>query len=111
MNAEVSIGGEALRMAGENWTMWLNITNLALGIVTVVALLVVFSAVGWDLLARKLGRAPTRVDLSSIDAELQALLHGGPHSLSVPGLGLTMADGGERLEPPKSETSEKKSQE
>lgn len=83
-------------MAGENWTMWLNITNFALGIVTVVALLVVFSAVGWDLLVRKTGRAP-QVDLRNIDADLKALLHGS-HSLSVPGLGLTMADGGERVD-------------
>src|SRR5947209_20335580 len=36
-------------MAGENWTMWLNITNFALGIVTLLALLLVFLAVGWDL--------------------------------------------------------------
>lgn len=84
-------------MAGENWTMWLNITNFALGIVTLIALLVVFSAVGWDLLVRKVGRAP-QVDLRNIDADLKALLQGS-HSLSVPGLGLTMADGGERVEP------------
>jgi hypothetical protein len=84
-------------MAGENWTMWLNITNFALGIVTLVALLVVFSAVGWDLLVRKAGRAP-QVDLRNVDADLKALLQGS-HSLSVPGLGLTMADGGERVEP------------
>ncbi|HEV3512678.1 MAG TPA: hypothetical protein VGS05_13315 [Candidatus Sulfotelmatobacter sp.] len=83
-------------MAGENWTMWLNITNFALGIVTLIALLVVFFAVGWDLLVRKVRRAP-QVDLSNIDADLKALLQGS-HSLSVPGLGLTMADGGERVE-------------
>lgn len=77
--------------------MWLNITNFALGLVTLVALLVVFFAVGWDLLVRKVGRAP-QVDLSNIDADLQGLLQGS-HSLSVPGLGLTMADGGERVEP------------
>jgi len=98
-------------MAGENWTMWLNITNFALGMVTVVALLVVFFAVGWDLLVRKAGRAPARLDLRNIDEELQALLHAGSHSLSVPGLGLTMADGGERVEPSKADASNKKSQE
>ena len=96
-------------MAGENWTMWLNITNAALGLVTLVALLVVFFAVGWDLHVRKLGRAPSRFNMNNIDEELQALLHGGSHSLNVPGLGLTMADGGEKIEPPK--TSNKKSQE
>lgn len=84
-------------MAGENWTMWLNITNFALGMVTLVALLVVFFAVGWDLLVRKVTR-PERVDLKNIDADLRALLQGS-HSLTVPGLGLTMADGGKHIEP------------
>ena len=93
-------------MAGENWTMWLNITNFALGIVTLVALLLVFFAVGWDLLVRKV-RAP-KPDWSAVDSELRALLHGGSHSLSVPELGLTMADGGERIEPDKSDRSGKK---
>ena len=95
-------------MAGENWTMWLNITNFALGIVTLIALLVVFSAVGWDLLVRKVGRTP-EIDLRHIDADLKALLQGS-HSFSVPELGLTMADGGERIEPSKDKGS-KKSQE
>lgn len=84
-------------MAGENWTMWLNITNFGLGIVTLVALLVVFFAVGWDLLVRKVSR-PERVDLKNIDADLRAMLEGS-HSFSVSGLGLTMADGGKPIEP------------
>ena len=95
-------------MGGENWTMWLNITNLALGVVTLIALLVVFFAVGWDLLVRKV-KSPASTDLRNIQADLQSLFHGGSHSLSVPGLGLTMADGGEKIEPPKSETSKRKS--
>jgi len=95
-------------MAGENWTMWLNITNFGLGIVTLIALLVVFFAVGWDLLVRKVGRPPA-VDLRNIDADLKALLQGS-HSLSVPELGLTMADGGEPIEPSTGKSS-KKSQE
>ena len=93
-------------MAGENWTMWLNITNFALGIVTLIALLVVFFAVGWDLLVRKTGRAP-EVDLRHVDADLKALLQGGSHTFSVPELGLTMADGGERLGPAKEKSSKK----
>jgi hypothetical protein len=94
-------------MAGENWTMWLNITNFALGIVTLIALLVVFFAVGWDLLVRKIARTP-EVDLRGIDADLKALLRGGSHSFSVPELGLTMADGGERIGPPNKKTGGKK---
>ena len=93
-------------MAGENWTMWLNITNFALGIVTLIALLVVFFAVGWDLLVRKVGKA-REVNLNNIDADLKALLQGGSHSFSVPEFGLTMADGGERIEASKDKTSEK----
>ena len=93
-------------MAGENWTMWLNITNFALGIVTLIALLVVFFAVGWDLLVRKVGKAQT-VNLNNIDADLKALLQGGSHSFSVPEFGLTMADGGERIEASKDKTSKK----
>jgi hypothetical protein len=96
-------------MAGENWTMWLNITNYALGLVTLVALLVVFFAVGWDLLVRKV-KTPVQMSLRHMDADLQALLHGS-HSLTVPELGLTMADGGERIEPSKSEDANKKSKE
>ena len=96
-------------MAGENWTMWLNIMNFALGLVTLVALLVVFLSVGWDLLARKV-KAPARVDLRNIDADLKALLHGS-HSFTVPEFGLTMADGGEKVESSQSETTNKKSQE
>jgi hypothetical protein len=96
-------------MAGEDWTMWLNITNFALGIVTLIALLVVFFAVGWDLLVRKVGK-PREVNLNNIDADLKALLQGGSHSFSVPEFGLTMADGGERIEASKDKAS-KKSQE
>jgi hypothetical protein len=93
-------------MAGEDWTMWLNITNFALGLVTLIALLVVFFAVGWDLLVRKVGKA-REVNLNNIDADLKALLQGGSHSFSVPEFGLTMADGGERIEASKDKTSEK----
>jgi len=93
-------------MAGEDWTMWLNITNFALGLVTLIALLVVFFAVGWDLLVRKVGKA-REVNLNDIDADLKALLQGGSHSFSVPEFGLTMADGGERIEASKDNTSKK----
>lgn len=93
-------------MAGENWTMWLNITNFALGIVTLIALLLVFFAVGWDLLVRKI-HAP-RPNWSTVDADLRAMLHASSHTMSVPELGLTMADGGERIDPTNSEKTGKK---
>jgi hypothetical protein len=96
-------------MAAENWTFWLNMTNFALGIITLLALVVVFGAVGWDLLVLKVhnARKLRSTDLNSFDEDLRAMLQGS-HSLSVPGLGLTMADGGERVEPSKSENSDEK---
>lgn len=92
-------------MAGENWTFWLNMTNFALGMITVLAMAVVFVAVGWDLIALKMRKRP---DVENIASELHAMFHGSPHSLSVPGLGLTMADGGEQVEPSESEATDKK---
>jgi len=90
-------------MPGENWTFWLNVMNFAFGAITVLALLVVLGAVGWDLLARRARRAQDN-EAHSLNAGLQAMLHAGSHTLSVPELGLTMADGGERIEP--SDTAE-----
>ncbi|MGZ4788518.1 MAG: hypothetical protein ACXVZX_08350 [Terriglobales bacterium] len=97
-------------MAAENWTFWLNMTNFALGIITVLALLVVFGAVGWDLLVRKAhtAREHGNLDLSTLDGELRAMLNGS-NSLYEPGLGLTMADGGERIEPTESKAPNQKS--
>jgi len=93
-------------MAGENWTFWLNMTNFALGIITLLAVLVVTAAVSWDLLFQWLHkvRSGDAVDLRSINmqrliAEVRSEWGSDSHSLSVPGLGLTMADGGEKVDP------------
>ena len=94
-------------MAGENWTFWLMMTNYALGVITVLALIMVFVAVCWDLIVLRVREARS---MNNIDSELRAMLHAGSHSLSVPGLGMTMADGGERVEPSESEDSDEKSQ-
>jgi len=75
-----------------NWsdpqTLWLNITNLALGVVTLAALAVFAAAIGRELLAR---RRRAR-DLDHLDVEMQHMMH-------VPELGWTMADGGEPVDP------------
>ena len=91
-------------MAGENWTMWLNITNFALGIVTLLAVVVVAGAVSWDLFFMWLHKAH-KGDVAEIQSvNMQRLMTevrsgwGDAHSFSVPGLGLTMADGGEKVE-------------
>ena len=65
-------------------TLWLNLTNLALGVITLLALAMVGVSVARELLARR--RRAREVD--GLDAELSHMLH-------VPELGLTMADGGE----------------
>jgi len=91
-------------MAGENWTMWLNITNAALGVVTLLAVVVVAGAVSWDLFFMWLRKAH-KGDVADIQGvNMQRLMAevregwGDAHSFSVPGLGLTMADGGEKID-------------
>jgi hypothetical protein len=95
-------------MFGTNWsdpqTLWLNITNLALGLVTLLAVLVLAAGVAWELVER---RRRAR-EVAGLDREMVALV-GSPHVLSVPGLGLTMADGGEPIEPPKDKKREERS--
>jgi len=98
-------------MAGENWTMWLYITNFALGIVTLLAVVVVAGAVSWDLFFMWLRKAHKGdvADIQSVNMQrLMAEVRegwGDAHSFSVPGLGLTMADGGQKIDP-----SDKKSE-
>jgi len=87
-------------MFGINWsdpqTLWLNVTNLALGVVTLLAVLLVAAGIAHELVLR---RRRAR-QMAGLDVEMVALLGGSTHSLPVPGLGLTMADGGEPLMPP-----------
>ncbi|MGD0507203.1 MAG: hypothetical protein ABSA27_05370 [Terriglobales bacterium] len=90
-----------------DWTFWLQVMNLALVAVTVLAALVVTGAVGWELWNRKEHRAHVA---DSLDAEMWAMSRADLHTLSVPGLGLTMADGGERVEPSEAESSPEKSE-
>jgi hypothetical protein len=51
---------------------------------------------------------PSRLDLNALDVELRAMLQGS-HSLYEPGLGLTMADGGQKIEPSDAKASDEKS--
>ena len=71
-----------------NWadkeTFWLNVTNATLGLVILVA----FAAVLGGALVEIGERAWKRVKV--------ALFGTDPHLLHVPGLGHTMADGGEK---------------
>jgi len=83
-------------MDGKNWEFWLNMTNFALGAITFLAVLVVFGAIGWELIGRRVRRAHEN---KNMDAELKTILGAGSDSRFVPGLGLTMADGGEKVGP------------
>ncbi|HKF04674.1 MAG TPA: hypothetical protein VKB49_20290 [Candidatus Sulfotelmatobacter sp.] len=103
-------------MAGENWTFWLNMTNFALGIVTLLAVLVVVGAVSWDLFFMWLHKVRTsdaadisRVNMQRLMAEVRSGWGVDAHSLPVPGLGLTMADGGEKIDPSSEKNAGKQS--
>ncbi len=65
-------------------TFWVNLTNIALGLATIICLAIVFYAAGKEIFNRlkKTSKAKTQED---------------PHVLDVPELGLTMTDGGEKL--------------
>ncbi|MFN2239729.1 MAG: hypothetical protein ABR524_10085 [Thermoanaerobaculia bacterium] len=68
-------------------TRWLNLTNLALGIVTLLCVAAVAWGVAVDLLERLRSRLPATAD---------------DHAFVVRGLGVTMADGGEPTDEKKS---------
>ena len=78
-------------MFSVNWsdpqTLWLNITNAALGAVVLICVLVLAAGVVQELRLRARRRAgqPTPIRAA------------GDHAFDVPGLGLTMADGGESV--------------
>ncbi len=73
-------------MFGIDWsdpqTFWLNIANAALGIVTVACV----CAVAWAVLLEGYRKRKAAHPLAEDD-----------HIIDVPGLGLTMADGGTKL--------------
>jgi hypothetical protein len=81
-------------MSTYDWVLWLNLTNIALGVVVVLAILVVAYGVVWEIVIRhKKSQA-----LRNVNAELETMLRQEfSHSLQVPELGLTMADGGEHV--------------
>jgi len=71
-----------------NWsdpnTYWLNITDIVLGIVTLACVAFVAQAAFREVYVRLVDR-------------LTARLHEDSHALTLPELGLTMADGGEPI--------------
>ena len=71
--------------------LWLNLTNAGLGLATLAGI----AALAWAVLRDLREKAKSRVAVHDLD----------PHAAFLPELGLTMADGGEKLE---EKTEEKK---
>ncbi|HVM75415.1 MAG TPA: hypothetical protein VMT75_07210 [Candidatus Saccharimonadales bacterium] len=85
-------------MPNENWVFWLNITNVVLGVVVILAALAVGYGLVWEFVLR---HKKAHHAAANVDVEFQKMLqdefaHGMPH----PELGFTMADGGDVLNPP-----------
>ncbi len=92
-------------MPNDNWVFWLNLTNIALGAVVVLAVLVTAYGVVWELLSR----LRQRHSAANLDQELKGMMQSGfAHGLPVPELGMTMADGGEPTKPSPEQAKEKK---
>jgi len=81
-----------------NWsdpeTAWLNITNIVLGVVVVLCVVVMLGGIAHEFISR--ARKRRRID-AELDRDMRLL--NDDHAFSSPGLGITMADGGERHKP------------
>lgn len=80
---------------GDPSTYWLTFTNIALGVVTLICCGAVALGVVQELAARRKKRSA----VAGLDGEVSQLVatYQGGHAFNVPGLGVTMADGGEEL--------------
>ena len=67
-------------------TFWLNFTNIALGLVTLACVIAIAGGVARELFLRWERRSAALED---------------DHAFATPRLGVTMADGGERVDAPK----------
>jgi len=74
-------------------TYWLTITNIALGLVTLICIGAVAIGVIQELAARRKKQSA----LSKLDREVTDLVasYSDGHAFDIPSLGITMADGGE----------------
>ncbi|MBZ5582830.1 MAG: hypothetical protein LAQ30_11635 [Acidobacteriia bacterium] len=71
---------------------WLNFTNIALGILVLICC----GAVAFGVLQELAARRRKAASVSKLDREVADLVSSyDGHAFNVPGLGLTMADGGE----------------
>ena len=89
-------------MDGTNWVVMMNYSLIA---VVVLAWSGLFISIGWELSKRL---AVKMREMKGADSALSALLAGESHRMTIPELGLTMADGGEELKASDHDTKEKK---
>jgi hypothetical protein len=75
-------------------TYWLNLMNISLGVITLVCCAAVAFGIVQELATRR-KKASAMSKLDTEVADLVASYDG--HAFNVPGLGVTMADGGEEL--------------
>jgi hypothetical protein len=76
-------------------TLWLTITNAALGVVVLICCVAVAIGVVQEFAAKR----KKVTAMSKIDREVSVLVNSfqDGHAFHLPALGLTMADGGEQL--------------
>lgn len=76
-------------------TLWLTITNIALGAVTLICMV----AVGIGIVQELAARARKKSAVNALDQEVNDLVASfkDGHAFDIPSLGITMADGGEEL--------------
>jgi hypothetical protein len=81
-----------------NWsdpdTTWLNITNIALGVIVAVCALIMLGGIAHEFISR--ARKRRRID-AEIDRDMRML--NDERAFGSPDLGITMADGGEKRKP------------
>ena len=82
-------------------TYWLSATNLALGVVVLICAFAVTAAVVREVTVRRRRRARMSRELDRDMRQLVAEFD--DHAFLDPDLGITMADGGERIPPRKQE--------
>jgi hypothetical protein len=68
-------------------TLWLNLTNLVLGVVVLICVAVMAAGIAQEFRLRAKKRASVPTPIRAAD----------DHAFEIPELGLTMADGGERI--------------
>ena len=69
-------------------TGWLDVTDIGIGIVCLVPVILVIAAAAWDAVDMVKRRIEARWPVQD------------SHTFEIPGLGLTMADGGKPVEDP-----------